>query len=559
MRVPRGTRPRSARRERAPDATKHMDELEALHAATFACVQNVLPKFVPLKDGGGVSAGLSRAALEEALLPHCVSMALVAQPEDVLAGLATVPADDEPWALRRARDWLEKNPHELSKAKSAAARNIVRPLCQRSHRVSAARVTDALLAMGLLVEDPDSAVRLDADVTLDIVRVRLPATMTRDALAAFSLQVRSQCSLARIRQQCVGGTSALHIACLQVHSAAVRRVAQTVASRMQQTQSELAATANRAPGICSYPATSAIGSPSQSTTAQESRKRKRAEQSADAIRREASTMESSTASSNSNWPPCNEAEAKAAAGQGEAEAATAQREAVQEIEDEIARQLLQVQNGAPAERVRAAHHLAGSVHTLCAGPLGVGPLFNQLLSRLVSPTLDERPGEHELLLHVVERALCELGELVRPYAHKLCVVLEPLLIDDDHQTRVKGRELVTHLARAAGAATMVTVMRPDIAAPDVYVRNVTARGLAVVASALGVPLLLPFFRAVCRSKRAWQDRHTGIKIVQQLAILLGRSVRPHLRALVRMIEKGLMDEQSKVRSQTALALAALAQ
>ena len=52
-------------------------------------------------------------------------------------------------------------------------------------------------------------------------------------------------------------------------------------------------------------------------------------------------------------------------------------------------------------------------------------------------------------------------------------------------------------------------------------------------------------------------RHTGIKIVQQIAILLGCSVLPHLRALVEIIEGGLQDEQQKVRTITALSLAAL--
>lgn len=265
-------------------------------------------------------------------------------------------------------------------------------------------------------------------------------------------------------------------------------------------------------------------------------------------------MGSFNASNSSDWMPCDEAEAEAATSQTEIEAAPVPPEAAQEIEGQIAHQLLLVQNGTSPVRMQAARHLAASVRTL-----GAGPLFNQVLPRLMSPTLDERPWEHELLLHVVERALCELGELVRPYAHKLCVVLEPLLIDDHHQTRVRGRELLTYLARAAGAATMLTVMRPDIDVADEYVRSLTARGLAVVASALGVRPLLPFFRAVCQCKRSWQARHTGIRIVQQLAILLGHSVRPHLRAFVRMIEQGLGDEQPKVRTITAQALAALAQ
>jgi splicing factor 3B subunit 1 len=62
----------------------------------------------------------------------------------------------------------------------------------------------------------------------------------------------------------------------------------------------------------------------------------------------------------------------------------------------------------------------------------------------------------------------------------------------------------------------------------------------------GIPSLLPFLKAVCRSKKSWQARHTGIKIVQQIAILMGCAILPHLRSLVEIIEHGLVDEQQKV-------------
>ena len=106
---------------------------------------------------------------------------------------------------------------------------------------------------------------------------------------------------------------------------------------------------------------------------------------------------------------------------------------------------------------------------------------------------------------------------------------------------------------------MIAAMRPDIDNVDEYVRNTTARAFAVVAQALGVPALLPFLKAVCQSKKSWQARHTGIKIAQQIAILLGCAVLPHLRSLVEIIEHGLQDENQKVRTITALSVAALAE
>ena len=107
----------------------------------------------------------------------------------------------------------------------------------------------------------------------------------------------------------------------------------------------------------------------------------------------------------------------------------------------------------------------------------------------------------------------------------VCVILHNFLIaennkhntyfyEEDYYARVEGREIISNLAKAAGLATMIATMRPDIDHNDEYVRNTTARAFAVIGSALGIPALLPFLKAVCQSKKSWRARHTGIKIVQ---------------------------------------------
>ncbi|EDV26242.1 splicing factor 3B subunit 1 [Trichoplax adhaerens] len=166
-------------------------------------------------------------------------------------------------------------------------------------------------------------------------------------------------------------------------------------------------------------------------------------------------------------------------------------------ERKIMKLLLKIKNGTPPMRKAALRQITDK-----SREFGAGPLFNQILPLLMSPTLEDQ---------------------------------------------------------AAGLATMISTMRPDIDNIDEYVRNTTARAFAVVASALGIPSLLPFLKAVCRSKKSWQARHTGIKIVQQISILMGCAILPHLRSLVEIIEHGLVDEQQKVRTITALALAALAE
>lgn len=221
-------------------------------------------------------------------------------------------------------------------------------------------------------------------------------------------------------------------------------------------------------------------------------------------------------------------------------------------ERKIMKLLLKIKNGTPPMRKSALRQITDK-----AREFGAGPLFNQILPLLMSPTLEDQ--ERHLLVKVIDRILYKLDDLVRPYVHKILVVIEPLLIDEDYYARVEGREIISNLAKAAGLATMISTMRPDIDNVDEYVRNTTARAFAVVASALGIPSLLPFLKAVCKSKKSWQARHTGIKIVQQIAILMGCAILPHLRNLVEIIEHGLVDEQQKVRTITALALAALAE
>jgi len=203
-------------------------------------------------------------------------------------------------------------------------------------------------------------------------------------------------------------------------------------------------------------------------------------------------------------------------------------------ERRIMKLLLKVKNGTPPQRKTALKHL-----TEKAREFGAGPLFNQILPLLMSPTLEDQ--ERHLLVKVIDRILFRLDELVRPYVHKILVVIEPLLIDEDYYARVEGREIIANLAKAAGLATMIAAMRPDIDNVDEYVRNTTARAFSVVASALGIQTLLPFLKAVCMSKKSWQARHTGIKIVQQIAILMGCAILPHLTSLVGIIKNGASD------------------
>ncbi|KAH7829428.1 splicing factor 3B subunit 1 [Monocercomonoides exilis] len=221
-------------------------------------------------------------------------------------------------------------------------------------------------------------------------------------------------------------------------------------------------------------------------------------------------------------------------------------------EREVLGLLLKIKSGTPQQRRTSLRIITEKAHEF-----GAAVIFDNLLQMMKSPTLDDQ--ERHLLVKVLNRVLFKLDDAVRPYVHKILMVTEPLLIDEDFYARIEGREAIANVAKAAGLATMIAEMRPDIDNPDDYMRNTTARAFAVVGVALGVNSLLPFLKAVCLSKRSWHARHTGIKIVQQIAILQGCGILPHLTVFVKTIEKGLEDREHPIRTQTALSLAALAE
>lgn len=225
-------------------------------------------------------------------------------------------------------------------------------------------------------------------------------------------------------------------------------------------------------------------------------------------------------------------------------------------EREAARMLLRIKNGAPLARKRALRKLCDS-----APALGAPAIFARLLPLLVEPSADE--AERHILVKTTSRVLVQLDTQVRPYTHKILVAVGPLLIDENNTLRLEARETISRLARAVGLAAVVAAVRPDLDHADEYVRNVTARVVAVVAATLGVEAVLPFIKAVVRLRRSWTARHTGVRIVQHLCAQLGGgnggAVLPYVEALVTVLRPGLDDDTLAVRTAAALALAQLAE
>ena len=139
----------------------------------------------------------------------------------------------------------------------------------------------------------------------------------------------------------------------------------------------------------------------------------------------------------------------------------------------IMKLLLKIKNGTAPQRKSALKMITDK-----ARDFGAAPLFDQILPLLMSPTLED--GERHVLVKVIDRILYKLDDLVRPYVHKILIVIEPMLIEDDYYARVEGREIISNLAKAAGLATMIATMRPDIDNVDEYVRSVSSFSDVVV-------------------------------------------------------------------------------
>ena len=74
--------------------------------------------------------------------------------------------------------------------------------------------------------------------------------------------------------------------------------------------------------------------------------------------------------------------------------------------------LLKIKNGTPPMRKAALRQITDK-----AREFNAGPLFNQILPLLMSPTLEDQ--ERHLLVKVIDRILYKLDDLVRPYVHKV--------------------------------------------------------------------------------------------------------------------------------------------
>lgn len=189
----------------------------------------------------------------------------------------------------------------------------------------------------------------------------------------------------------------------------------------------------------------------------------------------------------------------------------------------------------------------------CAIDIGPARSLDILLPAFITTGEENNETRWTRLLTQI---FARFGELLRPYAHKILVVLEPILLDQLVSTRDCGRDLVRSVARAVGIDVMLAAKRPDMDNADAYVRNITARTLSIAAAEFGVSRVLPFIRTASQDEISPLLRHTGIKIIQQIALLLDSACAPFLSDLLGCLR--LSDSEPSVRTISFLSLIPLA-
>jgi splicing factor 3B subunit 1 len=120
-------------------------------------------------------------------------------------------------------------------------------------------------------------------------------------------------------------------------------------------------------------------------------------------------------------------------------------------ERKIMRLLLKIKNGMPPVRKTALRQITDK-----AWEFGAGPPLNKIIPLLMKCTLEDQ--ECHPLIKVIDRALYKLDHFVCPYVHKILVIIEPLLIDEDYYACVEGHEIISNFPKAAGLAHMISTM-----------------------------------------------------------------------------------------------------
>lgn len=216
----------------------------------------------------------------------------------------------------------------------------------------------------------------------------------------------------------------------------------------------------------------------------------------------------------------------------------------------------------PAERdTRISRVLSLAIHARDSDELTW--IVKCVATCMMHPELKDAPRDRLLML--LDQLILSLEERIRPYTHHILVVTQCTLLEDSQDTVALGRQVITHLIEVVGLATMITVVAEDAKNDDGYIRESTAKTLALMTLVCGFEKCKPFLKAVCTSKH-WTARCTGTSAIRSLVKLVTSKhseVARHvvtardIISMIDLIESNLSHHKSAVRKAAVFAMIAL--
>jgi splicing factor 3B subunit 1 len=223
-----------------------------------------------------------------------------------------------------------------------------------------------------------------------------------------------------------------------------------------------------------------------------------------------------------------------------------------EGEVEVLKLLLKIKFGAPAMRRSASSALVDHLDSL-----GCETIIRHVLGIVMLSSVSTQ--DRHYILKLLKRLINRSGKSAASMTSSILTIIEPLLRDADYFVRSEGREVLCELAKGVGFVPLLQSFKDELGHPDEEVRKTSAKAFAIVAMELGLETFDKFLAALCHPRVSTGLRVSGLRCIQSLALLAGRSVLPHIQSFLKSSIECFETDDDLLQINALLAIASLAQ
>jgi splicing factor 3B subunit 1 len=217
----------------------------------------------------------------------------------------------------------------------------------------------------------------------------------------------------------------------------------------------------------------------------------------------------------------------------------------------ILRNLLKIKNGDAAQRRLGMRYLTEKAHILGAGVLVEHILHVWLRCK------DMSVAEQHHLVELLKAVIARLGKAVASTTKAIVQCVQTMLSHKESILRDEGRDALALLTRVVGIGAVFDAVKEDFVHSDDAIRRTTAKVVAIFAYATTPEEAMPVLKGMARSNVA-QVRHTAVRAIQEMTLLIGHQVLKVLHDLAQLFETLLKDEY-RVKGESASALCLVAE